>query len=225
MMQPAWLQAKPLSFLYRMVLFFTWCFFKVFYRHRVYGIEHYYDKAAIIAGNHVSFYDPPILAISWPQEVHFLAREGLFTHRLFGWFIQNLNAHSVSGDAGNVTVFKTVCKLLDEGKKIILFPEGTRCSKDALNLPLRPGIALLVSRTQSAVVPAYIHGTFQIWNRKRVLPQLWGKTACVFGSPLKWSDFAHMDKKGAQKAFLERLGERMNELRKWYLDGAQGSPP
>ncbi len=225
MMKPAWLQSNPLSFLYRMILFFTWCFFKIFYRHRVYGIEHFYGKAAIIAGNHASFYDPPILAISWPQEVHFLAREGLFKNKFFGWLIRSLNSHPVSGDAGDIAVFKTVCKLLNEGKKIVLFPEGKRCFKDALNLPLKPGVALLVSRTQSAVIPAYIHGSFKIWNRKRSLPKLWGKTACVFGSPLQWSEFAHMDKKVAQRAFLERLGERMNELRQWYLNGAKGSPP
>ena len=225
MMKPAWLQTKPLSFLYRMILFLTWCFFKIFYRLRIYGLEHFYDQAAIIAGNHASFFDPPILAISWPQEVHFLAREGLFKNRLFGGLIRSLNAHPVSGDAGDIAVFKTVCKLLDEGKKIILFPEGTRCSVDALEVPLKPGIALLVSRTNTAVVPAYIHGTFQIWGKKRAFPKLWGKTVCVFGSPLKWSDFAHLDKKEAQRLFLDRLAIRMNELRKWYLDGAIGSPP
>ena len=164
-MNPAWLQCKPLSLLYRLILFFTWCFFKIVYRHRVYGTEHFYGQAAIIAGNHASFFDPPIVAISWPEEVHFLAREGLFKNALFGGLIRKLNAHPVSGDAGDITVFKTVCQLLRDGKKIILFPEGTRCLEDALETPLKPGLALLVSRTDSAVIPTYIHGTFQIWNR------------------------------------------------------------
>ncbi|MBI3236946.1 MAG: 1-acyl-sn-glycerol-3-phosphate acyltransferase [Chlamydiales bacterium] len=127
-MRPAWSQNKPLSILYRVILFLTWCFFKIFYRHRVYGMEHFYEEAAILAANHVSFYDPPILAISWPQEVHFLAREGLFKNPLFGGLIRKLNAHPVSGDAGDVAVFKTVCQLLNEGKKIILFfRENSMC--------------------------------------------------------------------------------------------------
>ena len=224
-MKPAWLQFKPLSFLYRVVLFLAWSFFKIFYRHRVYGTEHFYSEAAIIAGNHASYYDPPILAISWPQEVHFLAKEGLFKNRFFGGLIRNLNAHPVSGDAGDIAVFKTVCGLLNEGKKIILFPEGQRCFKDELELPLKPGIALLVSRTQSAAIPAYIHGTFTVWNRLRSFPKFFGKTVCVFGSPVKWSDFAHMDKKLGQRAFLEELARRMEALRLWYLDGAKGTPP
>ncbi len=224
-MKPAWLQSKPLTFLYRGVLFFTWCFFKLFYRHRIYGLEHFYDKAAIIAGNHASYYDPPILAISWPEEVHFLAREGLFKNPLFGGLIRKLNSHPVSGDAGDVAVFKTVCKLLDEGKKIILFPEGQRCFTDELDTPLKPGLALLISRTQSAVIPSYIHGSFNAWNRMRSFPKLWGKTACVFGTPIKWSDFAHLDKKQAQRALLEQLAVSMNALRQWYVSGAKGSPP
>jgi 1-acyl-sn-glycerol-3-phosphate acyltransferase len=224
-MKPAWLQKKPLSFLYRLILFLTWCFFKLVYRHRVYGLEHFYDGSAIIAGNHASFFDPPILAISWPEEVHFLAREGLFKNPLFGGLIRKLNAHPVSGDAGDIAVFKTVCRLLEEGRKVILFPEGTRCFTDALDVPLKPGIAVLVSRARSAVVPAYIHGTYQIWGRKRSFPKLWGKTACVFGSPLKWSDFAHLDKKEGQRMLLDQLAIRMNALRTWYLAGAKGTPP
>lgn len=224
-MKPAWLQSKRLSLLYRVILFFAWVFFKIFYRHRVYGLENYYAEAAIIAGNHASYYDPPILAISWPQEVHFLAREGLFKNPLFGWLIRSLNSHPVSGDAGDIAVFKTVCKLLNEGKKIILFPEGQRCFEDKLDAPLKPGIALLVSKTNSAVVPAYIHGTFGIWNRLRKFPKLFGKTACVFGSPLKWSEFSHLDKKTAQRTFLDQLTIKLNELRQWYLDGAKGTPP
>jgi 1-acyl-sn-glycerol-3-phosphate acyltransferase len=213
-----------MTWLYRTVLFLTRCFFKVFYRHKVYGLEHFYSKAAIIASNHVSNYDPPILAISWPEEVHFLAREGLFKNAAFGWLIRKLNAHPVSGDAGDVTVFKTICSLLAEGKKVILFPEGTRGRKDALGV-LKPGVAMLVSRSKAAVVPAYVHGTFYIWNRQSRLPKLWGKTACVFGTPILWEQFAHLGKKEAQAALTASLADAIRALRLWYEQGAQGVPP
>jgi 1-acyl-sn-glycerol-3-phosphate acyltransferase len=223
-MKPAWLRKISMSRLYRIILFLAWCFFKAFYRHRVYGLENYYSNAAIIASNHSSNYDPPILSISWPEEVHFLARDGLFKNPLFGGLIRKLNAHPVSGDAGDVVVFKLICKLLNEGKKIILFPEGRRGLKDELE-PLKPGIAMLVSRTKSAVVPAYVHGTFSIWNRERKFPKLWGKTACVYGSPILWEQFAHLDKRDAQNALTAKLAESINNLRDWYEKGAKGTPP
>ncbi len=223
-MKPAWARNLPMSWLYRAVLFFAWCFFKLFYRHKVYGRENYYKDAAIIAGNHSSNYDPPILAISWPEEVHFLAREGLFKNPLFGGLIRKLNAHPVSGDASDIGVFKLICSLLAEGKKIILFPEGTRGDTDQLG-ELKPGIAMLVSRSKSAVIPAYIHGTFKIWNHFHKFPKLFGKTVCVYGSPILWSQFAHLDKKEAQKALTDKLAESINALRDWYEKGAKGTPP
>ncbi len=223
-MKPAWARKIPMSWLYRAVLFSAWCFFKLFYRHKIYGHEHFYKDAAIIAGNHSSFYDPPILAISWPEEVHFLARESLFKNRFFGGLIRKLNAHPVSGDPSDIGVFKLICGLLADGKKIILFPEGKRGDTDQLQ-ELKPGIAMLVSRSKSAVIPAYIHGTFSIFSHFRKFPKLWGHTACVYGTPILWSQFAHLDKKEAQKALTEKLSESINALRAWYESGAKGSPP
>lgn len=223
-MKPAWARKIHMTWLYRVILFLAWCYFKIVYRHKVYGKENYYRGSAIIASNHSSYYDPEILAISWPEEVHFLAREGLFKNPLFGGFIRKLNAHPVAGDASDIGVFKLICSLLAQGKKIILFPEGQRGDTDQLG-ELKPGIAMLVARANSAVIPAYIHGTFAIWNHFRKLPKLWGKTVCVFGTPILWSQFAHLDKKAAQKALTEKLAEAINGLRAWYENGAKGTPP
>ncbi|MGL5626678.1 MAG: lysophospholipid acyltransferase family protein [Candidatus Rhabdochlamydia sp.] len=224
MIKPSWASDTSLSFLYRIVVFLTWIFFKTFYRHKIYGLRHIYKGAAIIAANHTSFYDPPILAISWPQEVHFLARGSLFKYALFGPFIRKLNSHPVQGDTSNIKAFKTIQELLTAGKKVILFPEGTRAYEDRLG-ELKSGVAFLVLRSQAAVIPAYIHGTFSIWNRERKLPKLWGKTACVFGSPISYEMFQELDKKQAQKALTETLAESIQNLRNWYEMGAKGDPP
>ncbi len=222
-MKPSWL-APGMTLLYRCILFFAWAFFKIFYRHRIYGLENFYSKAAIIAPNHTSFLDPPLVAISCPQEVQFLARESLFKVFGLGTLIRALNTHPVSGDASDVAVFKTLCRLLNEGKKVILFPEGARQETDSLAV-IKPGISLLVSRTQSAIIPTYVHGTFKVWNRHHKFPKLWGKTACVFGAPLLWESFAHLDKKEAQRALSEALKNKIEALRLWYLAGAEGIPP
>jgi 1-acyl-sn-glycerol-3-phosphate acyltransferase len=213
-----------MSLLYRVTLFLAWLFFKVCYRNRVYGAERFPEGGAILASNHVSFLDPPLISISSPVEVHFLARESLFKNPLFGAYIRSLNAHPVSGDVGDISVFKTITQLLSEGKKVILFPEGARSFDNELG-EIKPGISLLVSRSNSAIVPAYLQGTFTAWGRKRKFPKLWGKTACIFGTPIAWKDFAHLDKKEAQKALAERLRQEILALRAWYEAGAQGNPP
>ncbi len=210
--------------LYRFVLFTTKCFFKILYRHKVYGKNHFCHQGAIVASNHTSYLDPPVLAISCPEELHFLAKEGLFKNKLFGAFIRALNSHPVKGGAGDIGVLKLTCHLLNEDKKVLMFPEGHRSHTDQLQ-PLKPGITLLIARSQAAVIPAYIHGTFAIWGARRRWPKLTGRTACVFGSPILWDEFSHLEKKAAQEAFNFRLTSAIEGLRSWYDRGAKGAPP
>jgi len=119
---------------------------------------------------------------------------------------------------------RLICHSLGEGKKVLLFPEGTRGEKDELQA-IKQGIALLVSRSNTAVIPAFIDGTFAIWNRERRFPKLWGRTTVVFGSPIRWEDFAHLDKKQAQEQFTNQLTLALNNLREWCKEGARGIPP
>jgi cytidylate kinase len=212
------------NLLYRTILFLADCFFSLFYRHKVYGKEHFIPGGAIIAANHASYFDPPIAAISSPQEVHFLAKDYLFKVPLFGSFIRALNSHPVRGDAGDVAVFKLLTTLLKEGKKVILFPEGKREDEDRLE-EIKPGMALLITRTGAFVQPLYIHGTFKVWSRYRKLPKLSGTTASVWGSPIRYDAFKHLEKREAQEAFSLEVGRAINALRAWYEAGAKGTPP
>lgn len=212
------------NWLYRTILSMAKLFLRGIYRHRVYGLEHFHPGGAIIASNHASYLDPPISAISSPEEVHFLAKADLFKIPVFSSLIRALNSHPVSGDVGDIGVFKLLCQLLKEGKKIVLFPEGSREEKDELE-PLKPGIGMLISRTNTFILPLYIHGTFKIWNKFRKLPKLGGKTASVFGSPIHYASFAHLGKREAHEAIAQRLFEALSALRAWYEAGAHGTPP
>ncbi|HSX12696.1 MAG TPA: lysophospholipid acyltransferase family protein, partial [Rhabdochlamydiaceae bacterium] len=219
-----WAYAKEMKPFYRFVLFLAWCVYKILYRHKVYGLEHYYSGPGILAANHVSYLDPPIVAISWPEEIHFLAKESLFKPFLFGRMIRALNSHPVTGEVNDISVFKTLIQLLKEGKKVILFPEGLRSENGQLE-PLKPGIGLLAARANAAIIPTYIFGAFQIWDIHHKLPKLYGRTICIFGKPILWQDFARFEKKEAQAQLIERLTEALLNLKSWYEEGAKGIPP
>ncbi len=212
------------NFLYKVILFLVFWFFKIVYRNAIYGSENFYAGSAILAANHASFYDPPLLSVSTPYEVHFLARKTLFTPFLFGGLIRRLNAHPVSGKAQDVAVFKTVLRLMKEGKKVIIFPEGTR-SRDGQLQSIKPGVAMLVARTGAAVIPVYLHGTFSIWPEHKKFPRIFGKTACVFGSPLHFPIDLSQDPKERQEEISEKIRISIARLKEWYDQGAQGNPP
>ncbi len=209
--------------LYRFIIFSFSIYFKLCYRYRVYGYQHYIPGSAIIAPNHVSFFDPPAVAIGCGEEIHFLARHTLF-RSVLGYTIRRLNTHPVQHNVNNLQVMKTICQLLNEGKKVLVFPEGSRSADDTIQA-IKPGIGMLLSRSQSAILPVYIDGTYEVWSRTRKLPKLFGKISVVFGSPILWEDYADMDKKEAQKLIAQRLTQSLDELRRWYREGAQGTPP
>jgi len=209
--------------LYWFVIRFARLFAKVFYRHKIYGKEHVLPGAAILAANHVSFLDPPILSLSCPEDVYFLARKSLF-RGLFGKFIYALNARPVQIGGANLEVFREIGSLLQQGKKVVLFPEGTR-SVDGTLGEFKPGIFLLMSRTGCAIQPAYIFGTMSIWGRTIKRPKIFGKTACVWGTPLTWEKYAKIPKREAEVQFSEDLRSSILHLKQWYEEGAKGSPP
>lgn len=192
------------------VLCFKFLFFVV-YRHRVYGLENIPEGAAIIAPNHVSYFDPPVIAASVPGKVSFLAKEPLFESRILGPLIRRLNAYPVSGKSSDLASFKVVCKLLNEGHKVTIFPEGVRAWDGQLQ-SLQSGVAMLALRCGCPIVPTYIVGTYEIYPRHRRFPKLWGKTACYFGEPIYPRDFAALDKKSAQQAMTQKLIRSLEKL-------------
>jgi len=217
-------RSPHMGLFYRFVIFTVYYFFRLFYSHKIYGLEHYFKGGAIIAPNHVSFFDPMIVPASWPEEVHSLARATLFRNPLFGYLIRKLNSHPVKGDAADVAVIKRIEALLKSGKKVILFPEGTRSKENELQ-EIKQGIGLIVVRSETAIIPTYVAGTFEALGRGKRFPRLFGKTACVFGSAIHFETYASMPKKQAMKEITQKLKTAMHELRAWYESGARGSPP
>ncbi|HEX2583455.1 MAG TPA: (d)CMP kinase, partial [Chlamydiales bacterium] len=132
---------------YFAVYWITRIYFKLFFRLKIYGQEHFRSGAAIIAANHASHFDPPVVSISCPEEVHFLARDSLFRNPLFGFLIRHLNAHPVTRDAADAHTFRLIISLLQKGQKVILFPEGKRTSDGQLQ-PIERGLPFLAIKAR-----------------------------------------------------------------------------
>jgi len=207
---------------YKIVYSLARFFFKTCFRLRIYGLEHFRNGAAVIAANHASYYDPPVLSISCPEEVHFLAREGLFKIPILSRLIKMLNSHPIARGASDAQTFKKMLGFLSEGKKLILFPEGER-AYDGKLLPLQRGLAFLVQKAKCRIIPAYIHGSYDAWPRGKKVPKIFGKMAVVFGSPIEWEE--RSDKKVAQEQITKRTEQAIRDLKAWYDHGAKGTPP
>lgn len=190
--------------------------FKLLYGHQVHGAENIPHGAAIIAPNHASFMDPPLISVSCPEEIVYLARERLFQRPWFAWLIERLNAYPVTAEGNkNLASFKIVLKFLGENKKVVIFPEGIRSSDGKLR-PLKTGVAMIALRADCPVIPVYIAGSFEAWPRFNKYPKLGPKTACVFGKPIYPSSYSHLGKREALEALTQDLEESLKALEASY---------
>jgi 1-acyl-sn-glycerol-3-phosphate acyltransferase len=112
----------------------------------------------IIASNHVSYADPPVVGSAVPREVYFLAKEELFRNPAFGWLIRQYNAIALRRAVGDIGAVKKAVELLKQGRAVLMFPEGTRSLSGRLLKP-KPGVGLIACLAGAAVVPAYVRGT------------------------------------------------------------------
>lgn len=211
--------------LYRLVRNSFAVMFKLFYHHKIYGQHFIMDgEGGIIAPNHTSHFDPPAISASCPQDVHFLARKTLFEIPIIGRAIARLNSHPTTRGGADLETIRIICKLIEESKKVVIFPEGTR-SVDGRLGTARLGVGMIALKTKCKVYPVYIHGTYEIMSRESWFPKLWGRTACVFGSPFSAEEFSSLDRKEGQQAISNKAMARLAELKQWYESGAHGEPP
>jgi 1-acyl-sn-glycerol-3-phosphate acyltransferase len=159
--------------------------YDMFFRGTSAGLEHLPKTGPfLIAGNHASLLDPPLIGSQVPRQMSFFARKTLWKGRLFPWWLDAVGTIPVDRDGGqDVSALKRVLRSLADGKVMILFPEGTRSPDGRLQEP-KAGVGLILCKTQVPVVPARIFGSFEAYGRGTKFPQLGTQVDVVFGPPL-----------------------------------------
>ncbi len=164
-------------------------FYEMFFRGEKHGLDNLpKDGSYMIASNHASHLDPPIVGGLLPNQVCFFARKTLWKPGFPAWWLDQVGTIPVDRDGGtDVTAIKRVLGALKSNKVIILFPEGTR-STDGQLQPAKPGVGLLACRTGVPVVPARVFGSFRAFGKDGRL-RLGTPVSVVFGKPLSPSDY------------------------------------
>jgi 1-acyl-sn-glycerol-3-phosphate acyltransferase len=173
------------------VYFIGWCCFRllysVYFHWRVYNPERVPLKGGVIlASNHASFLDPPLVGSGVHRQINYLARASLFTNPVAGWVLRKWRAIPVDRDGGGAAGLKAILDRLLDGGAIILFPEGTR-TKDGKLQPARSGIGLTVIKSEALVIPVRTFGTFECYSRKLKfhLPR---QLAVKYGEPMAFKE-------------------------------------
>ncbi len=138
------------------VRYVTMGVYKLFYNFHIEGVENIpQDRALVMASNHRSYADPVILTMPMKKPVTYMAKEELFKNKLFGWFIRKLGAFPVKRGTGDMQVIDDAVDILESGRHLVIFPEGTR-SKDGKVGKGKTGVALIAARSGADVLPCGI---------------------------------------------------------------------
>lgn len=157
--------------------------YKLFYDFHIEGEENIpQDKPVVLASNHRSYADPVILTMPMKLPVSYMAKEELFKNKLFGWFIRKLGAFPVTRGAGDMSVIDDSINILNSGRNLVIFPEGTR-SKDGKVGKGKTGVAMIAAKSGADVVPCGI-----IFEGEKL--HFRSKLTLKFGKPIKAEEIA-----------------------------------
>jgi 1-acyl-sn-glycerol-3-phosphate acyltransferase len=139
----------------------------------------------IVAANHISYWDPPVVGAAIPREAHYLAKQELFSVPILGPLIRSVNSIPIRRGGIDLSGLSRAIEVLEKGGVLLVFPEGSRMKDGALH-PSRPGLGLMAVQTGAPVVPCYVSGTNRPrrWLLRRERLRVW------FGPARRWQELA-----------------------------------
>jgi 1-acyl-sn-glycerol-3-phosphate acyltransferase len=188
---------------------------RIFFHYRALHRERMLQSGPVIlAANHQSYLDPPLLGIASDRAIYFLARKTLMNIPVLGWLLPRINVIPVNQDAADRSALKALVRILRSGNAALVFPEGSRTLDGKLQ-PAQPGLGFVIAKTLAPVVPMRIFGAHEAWPRGSNKIRLHPITVVV-GEPMRFSE---ADVAGGGKQLYAQLSQRvMDEIAKLKID-------
>ena len=164
------------------------------------------DGPVIVAANHASYFDIPLLGISLARQADYLAKRELFALPLVGALLRALGGVPVKRGGIDRAAMAEVARRLAAGRLLVIYPEGTR-SRTGILGPARPGIGWIVAQSRAVVVPVFIRGTRPL--------RPFGEVTLRFGEPLDFGPDLALPEQMQSKKLYARIALRvMSEIEK-----------
>lgn len=148
--------------------------FLIIFRVKLINVENFNNTKGrcIICSNHISNFDPIVLACFTKRQISFMAKKELFMVPVVKTVVKWLNVFPVDRTGVTVSSMKHAVSILKEDKVLGIFPEGTRVkSYDENNA--KAGISMIANMADSLVIPIFIRSNYKIFSKIEV----------VFGEP------------------------------------------
>lgn len=188
---------------YRITRFFVMVYFRLG-KGRVFGQENIPRQGRfILAANHVSYLDPPLVSSLSPRRPHTIAKKELFEKPLLAKFFRALGAFPIDRGKADRKAIRHAIEMLESEAPLLIFPEGARSRTGELEDP-GIGLGMIAHATKSPIIPVYLRGAdgaLSPMNPKfRVV-----KVDVHYGAPLDLS--AEYSRRG-DRATIDAIGEK-----------------
>lgn len=181
-------------------------FFGLFFRMRILGKENVpFSGPVILAANHMSNWDPPILATYLDRPVSYMAKQELFEVPVLGRAIASCHAFPIKRGAADRAAIKMAIKILKLGNCVGVFPEGTRSQDGKLHKPAA-GVALIAALSSVPVVPVALIGTNEIFSHHRAF----SRVTVVYGKPMFFS--GERSDRNALQEFSQKIMDEIDRM-------------
>ena len=158
--------AKYWSFFYRGTQVVLWVYYKIAFKFKAYGTKNFPkdSRGVILAPNHASYLDPPLLGISLKPPITYLAKDYLFKPFFLGLALRWIGCIPIKTEADDFRSIRQLVRELKSGKNILIFPEGTRSDNGEIKEP-EMGVGFLALKSGAHVLPVYIRGTYKAFPK------------------------------------------------------------
>ena len=203
-------------FFYRLIRCALSIIYRLCFRFEVFGSERVPRepdaRGVILAPNHSSFLDPPILGISLQRPVTYLAKEYLFGTIFVGWVLRSIGAFPIKTRTDDFRTIRKLVRILKEGRCVVIFPEGTRSLDGEFREP-ESGVGFLAAKSKAWVVPVYIEGTFEAFPKGKNFFK-YHPIRVYYGSPfIPDADHATLGDSDPYSAISRRIMKEIENLK------------
>lgn len=170
------------------------------YPMKIYGKENIiHDGNVVVICNHLCKVDVPMVGYLFKGKTYYLAKKEWFKNKFISWIFKKMGGIPVDRDKPDLKSTKEALNVLKSGKRLCIFPEGTRNKEGTDIMPLHGGAGMFAFKTNATIIPINIHHKAKFW----------GKNYIYVGKPFDFSEFegqrfdAELNDKLTQKMYEE----------------------
>lgn len=191
--------SKMYAFIYPIIK----TFLRVFHPWKSIGRENLPEGGVLICGNHTSLGDPlyVLCCIGHKPQCRVMAKQELMEVPVLGFLLKKAGIIGVNRGKSDVAAIKECMRVLKNGEKLLIFPEGTRV-KEGEKAEGHTGAALLATRTGVPILPVYIQPKKR-WFRR---------TTVIFGQPYQPEYEGRKPNAEDYQRITDELMSRIHEL-------------